>query len=62
MEYQFDHFTADLLKEDASFTQAGAPGTTMPDFDLPTVNGEHARRADYIRRRRALLVTLGSVT
>jgi hypothetical protein len=62
MAYQYDHFTADLLKEDASFTRAGAPGTTMPDFDLPTVDGPRARRAEYLRRQRPLLLTLGSIT
>ncbi len=62
MEYAYDHFRAEMLKEDASFTEAGAPGTPMPDFDLPTVDGDRARRADYIARERPLLLTFGSVT
>lgn len=62
MEYRYPHFTADLLKEDANFTEAGAPGSVMPDFDLTTVDGTRARRADYLQRHRPLLLTLGSVT
>lgn len=62
MEYRFEHFSAELLKEDASFTEAGAPGTSMPDFDLPTVDGGRARRVDFLQRQRPLLLAFGSVT
>lgn len=62
MDYRFDHFSAELLKEDASFTGAGAAGTPMPDFDMPTVDGGRARRADYLQRQRPLLLTFGSIT
>jgi hypothetical protein len=62
MEYGYDHFSAALLKEDASFADAGAPGTPMPAFDLPTVDGTRVRLADYLQRRRPLLLTLGSIT
>jgi hypothetical protein len=62
MDYRFEHFSAGLLKEDAAFTDAGAPGSAMPDFDLPTVDGTRARRADFLQRQRPLLLTVGSVT
>jgi hypothetical protein len=62
MDYRFDHFSAELLKEDASFTSAGSPGAQVPDVDMPTVDGGRARRADYLQRRRPLLLTFGSIT
>lgn len=62
MNYRYPHFTADLLQEDASFTDAGAPGSAMPEFDLPTVDGGRARRADYVERGRPLLLTFASIT
>lgn len=62
MEYRFEHFSAELLKEDASFTDAGSPGRLMPDFDMPTVDGGRTRLADYLQRQRPLLMTFGSVT
>ena len=62
MEYVYDHFSAEMLKEDASFTEPGVPGTPMPDFDLPTVDGGRVRRADSLGRGRPLFLTLGSVT
>ena len=62
MEYRYEHFKAALLQEDASFTPAGAAGTPMPDFDLPTVDGVRARRQDYLEWNRPLLLTFGSIT
>lgn len=62
MNYQYEHFSAELLKEDASFTSAGAPGTPMPDFDMPTTDGGRARRADYLQRQRPLLLTFASIS
>ena len=62
MEYDYDHFSAELLKEDASFTETGSPGTPLPEFDLATVDGGRARRADYLERHRPVLLTLASIT
>lgn len=61
MDYRYPHFKRELLREDASFTDAGRPGSTMPDFDLPTVDGGRMRRADYLNRQ-PLLLAFGSIT
>jgi len=61
VEYRYPHFQRELINEDASFTEAGRPGSVMPAFDLPTVDGGRVERNDYIHQR-PLLLTFASIT
>lgn len=38
------------------------PGDAVPDFDLPTTDGERFRSADVVARGRPLVLVLGSLT
>jgi hypothetical protein len=60
MEYRYPHFERRLLLEDASFQVGPRPGEPMPDFDLPTTDGGHVRRADLLGR--PFLLAFGSFT
>lgn len=61
MDYRYDHLSREVMMGDASFGDSGRPGTMMPHFDLPTVDGGRAQRTDTMGQR-PLLMTFGSVT
>jgi hypothetical protein len=61
MEYRYPHFRRELMMEDRQFTGGPAPGEPMPEFDLPTTDGGHVRKRDFVGQR-PLLLTFGSVT
>ncbi len=61
MEYRYPHFKRELLLEDMAFRRGPAPGEPMPDFDVPTTDGDRVRKQDFVGRR-SLLLTFGSVT
>lgn len=46
MEYGYEHFRKELLKEDSSFSHGQRLGEPLPDFDLPTVDGGRLRKRD----------------
>ncbi len=57
-EYLYDHVTPKVLMEDMAFGEdAPRPGDRLPEFDLPSVDGEHVRSADLVGKRPVLLVT-----
>jgi hypothetical protein len=61
MAYRYPHFHTSLLFEDMSFRAGPRPGEPMPEFDLPTTDGDRVRKSDFVGRR-PLLLTMGSVT
>ena len=61
MEYSYPHFNLDILIEDMSFHGGPYPGQQLPDFDLPTTDGAHIRKRDFVNRR-PLLLTFASIT
>jgi hypothetical protein len=61
VNYRYEGFNRELINEDARFTDRGALGTMLPDFDMLDVDGASVRRSDYIGRR-PLLLTFGSIT
>lgn len=57
-EYLYDHVTQKVLMEDMSFGEdAPKPGDRLPQLDLPTVDGERIRSADFEGRKPLLLIT-----
>lgn len=61
-DYRFNHFTPRLLLNDLKFSKSDLkPGERLPDFELQTIDGKTATRADYLGERPLLLFT-GSIT
>ena len=61
-DYRYDHFTTKLLIHDGSFHKgAKRPGETLPEFDLPTTDGDRVATQDFVGDRPLFLVT-GSIT
>lgn len=54
MEYRFDHFRRGQLLDDLQLDSGQAPGWSLPDFDLPTLNQGRVRKADFMGLRPAL--------
>lgn len=48
MEYRFDHFRRGHLEDDLELDSGQAPGWSLPDFDLPTLNRGRLRKADFM--------------
>jgi len=61
MTYAYEHFKRALLMEDMAWRAGPKPGQEMPDFDLPTTDGDRLRKRDFVGVR-PLLLTFGSVT
>lgn len=61
MSYRYEHFTRKLLAADMKFLGGPEPGQPMPDFDLPTTDGDRVRRSDFVGSR-PLLVAFASFT
>ncbi|MFP4600979.1 MAG: TlpA family protein disulfide reductase [Persicimonas sp.] len=61
LEYRYPHFKRELLMEDMSFGGGPSPGEPMPDFELPTTDGDTIRKSDFVGDR-PLLLTVGSIT
>lgn len=60
-EYRYPHFTRQLLREHLAFRGGPRPGEPMPDFDLPTPEGDRIRKSDFVGKK-PLLLTFGSAT
>ena len=60
-EYRHKHFQRKLLAADLRFRKGPGLGESMPDFDLPTINGGRLRKEDFIGER-PLLLAFASVT
>lgn len=61
-DYRYNHFTTKLLIHDGSFHKgATRPGETLPEFDLPTTDGDRIVTEDSVGDRPLFLVT-GSIT
>lgn len=60
-EYLYPHFRRTLLMEDMAFRAGPRPGESMPNFDLPTIDGGRITKADFMGRG-PLLLTFGSIT
>lgn len=57
-EYLYDHVSQKVLTEDMSFSEhAPQPGDQLPDFDLPSVDGERVNTANIFGRKPLLLIT-----
>ncbi len=61
MKYRYPHFKREYLMADMAFEGGPSPGQPMPDFDLPTTEGDRLRKSDFDGRR-PLLLTFASVT
>jgi hypothetical protein len=61
MQYRYPHFKREILIEDLSFHGGPYPGQQLPDFDLPTTDGNRIRKRDFVGQR-PLLFTLASIT
>lgn len=61
MHYRYANFKRQILMEDMGFHAGPEPGQSMPDFDLPAMDGGHVRKVDYVGRK-PLPLTFGSVT
>ncbi len=60
-DYRYQHFTTKLLIHDGSFHKdAKRPGEKLPEFDLPTTDGERIATEDF--GDRPLLLVTGSMT
>ena len=47
-DYRYQHFTTRLLIHDGSFHKgAKRPGQTLPEFDLPTTDGDRIATDDF---------------
>lgn len=60
MDYRYEHFGLELMREDSSFQHAPLPGNPAPDFELTTTEGNRLRKADFLGER--LLLTFASFT
>ena len=61
-DYRYQHFTTKLLTHDGSFHKAAKrPGETLPEFNLPTTDGDPITTRDFVGDRPLFLVT-GSIT
>jgi hypothetical protein len=60
MNYRYDHFRREHLREALAFQSGRDPGWPAPDFDLPTAQGGRARRVEHLGR--PLLVCFASLT
>ena len=61
-DYRYQHVTMGVLLDDFRFGKSALKaGDSFPDFDIPTTDGGHIRRSDFIGRKPMLLV-FGSVT
>ena len=60
MAYRYPHFKRHHLVDGLSF-DGPPPGRPMPNFDLPTTEGDRLRKSDFVGRR-PLLLTFASVT
>lgn len=61
MDYRYPHFTREILREDMAFRGGPHLGLPLPDFDLPTADGDRVRKRDFAGRR-PLLLTCTSIT
>jgi hypothetical protein len=61
MDYRYDRFRREHLREALSFQSGRDPGWPAPDFDLPTAQGGRARRVDHLNVR-PVLVLFASLT
>ena len=60
-DYRYDHFTTKLLIHDGSFHKgAKRPGETLPEFDLPTTDGDRITTDEF--GDRPLFLVTGSIT
>ena len=60
-DYRYQHFTTKLLIHDGSFHKgAKRPGETLPEFDLPTTDGDRITTDDF--GDRPLFLFTGSIT
>ena len=56
-EYRFERLTTGLIMHDMYFTRSDpSPGDRVPDFDLPTIDGERFRSLDLAEAGPTLLV------
>jgi hypothetical protein len=60
MEYAYDSFRREVLRDDVAFPGGPQPGEPFPEFALPTADGRRARKADYAGR--PVFITLASIT
>jgi len=61
LDYRYSHFTRAILLADMAFRGGPYPGQTLPDFDLPTTDGDRVHKRDFVGRR-PLLLTCTSIT
>ena len=59
--YNYYTFRRHMMREDMHFRGGPAPGRSVPDFDLPTVEGGRLRLTEH-RGRRPVLIEFGSIT
>jgi peroxiredoxin len=60
-DYNYDHFTREVLKEMEGPFSGPAPGDRAPDFKAVTLEGETSRLSDYGGKKNVLLL-FGSAT
>jgi len=57
-QYLYDHVTTKVLMDDMSFgDDAPRPGDRLPEFDLPTVDGDRISTRDFVGHKPLLLIT-----
>ena len=61
MEYGYPHFKREMLLEGLYFRGGPTPALPMPEFDLPTTDGDRLRKSDFVGQR-PLLLTFASIT
>jgi hypothetical protein len=61
VDYRFDHFRRQQLRQDLELAEGKGPGWKVPEFDLPTLTGGRLRKSDF-QGHRPVLFTFGSLT
>jgi hypothetical protein len=54
--YRYDRFFRELLAHDMAFEGGPQPGEAFPDFELPTVDEDRVRKADFVGERPLLMI------
>lgn len=55
-EYRFQRFKREFVIEDIDFQGGPRPDQPFPDFDLPTIDGGHVAKSDFVDRRPVLMI------
>ncbi len=59
--YRYPRFEREMLLEGLSFRGGPPPGRALPEFDLPTTDGDRLRKSDFVGQR-PLLLSFASIT